>query len=497
MNDKEILHALEYIDADLIEVAETAPKKRSARPYWFTAIAAILILAIGFGTVFGGSVPTAPTDPIQLGSTPTTVPYSPTLPSLSYLLASPIYPKMAACPNIQDYADYQDYDLAYTAWRNSQSQQYAQPRGYADSLEAFFHASIREFLRGEGNTIYSPVNVYMALAMLAETTGGNSRQQILDLLGLDSIDALREQAGHVWNAHYSADGQTDLLLGNSLWLDDAHTFTQEAADLLAEYYYASSFHGDLGTEEMNQVLRSWLNENTGGLLKDQAENVALDPNTVFALASTVYFAAVWEEQFSINKTKNAIFHSLGGDISVPFMNKTMENHMLYWGENYTAIYLELSGENRMWLILPNEGYTVANVLESEDYLQMTLDPGAWEQEKEFKINLSLPKFDVVHQQDLIEGMKTMGLSDIFDYTISDFTPLTDTPSLYVNQIDHAARVAIDEDGCLGAAFTVIDVPGTGMPDELEELDFTLDRPFLFIVSSRDDLPLFAGVVNQP
>ena len=73
MNDSETLHALEYIDADLIEAAEAAPKKRHSRPYWFAAIAAALILAIGLGIVFGGSgTPIVPTDPPQLGSIPTT-----------------------------------------------------------------------------------------------------------------------------------------------------------------------------------------------------------------------------------------------------------------------------------------------------------------------------------------------------------------------------------------------------------------------------------------
>ena len=33
------------------------------------------------------------------------------------------------------------------------------------------------------------------------------------------------------------------------------------------------------------------------------------------------------------------------------------------------------------------------------------------------------------------------------------------------------------------------------PDEI--IDFVLDRPFVFVVTNRYDLPLFAGVVNEP
>ena len=35
-----------------------------------------------------------------------------------------------------------------------------------------------------------------------------------------------------------------------------------------------------------------------------------------------------------------------------------------------------------------------------------------------------------------------------------------------------------------------------MPPD-DEVDFTLDRPFLFAVTGDSDLPLFTGVVNQP
>ena len=504
MKDNETLHALEFIDADLIEAAEAAPKKRPTRPYWSAAIAAILILAMGLGILFGGSsAPTVPTDPIQLGSTPTTGSYVPTIhtvptgPVLPSLLAEPVYPLMAAFPKEDGYSNWKDYDLAYTAWRNSQKQQYDQPNGYADSLTEFFQRSIREFLQGDGNTAYSPLNVYMTMAMLAETTGGNSRQQILDLFGLNSLAVLRKQASYVWNAHYCADGQTDLLLGNALWLDDAYTFKQDAADLLANHYYASSYHGDLGTEEMNKLLQTWLNDNTGGLLKDQAENVQLSPYAAFALTSTVYFTAAWEDEFFPTNTKEAVFHSPDGDISAPFMNKTMYSYMCYWSDNFTALALELSGNNHMWLILPDEGYTVADILESEDYMQMTLKPGAWKNKKQYKVNLSLPKFDVSDQKDLIEGMKAMGVTDIFDEKLSDFSPITDTPNLIVRMINHAARVAIDEKGCVGAAFTVAESGPTSVPMNPNEIDFVLDRPFLFMVSSRDNLPLFAGVVNHP
>ena len=38
--------------------------------------------------------------------------------------------------------------------------------------------------------------------------------------------------------------------------------------------------------------------------------------------------------------------------------------------------------------------------------------------------------------------------------------------------------------------------GAGAPPK-DEVYLTFDRPFLFVISSHDDLPLFAGIVNTP
>ena len=91
----------------------------------------------------------------------------------------------------------------------------------------------------------------------------------------------------------------------------------------------------------------------------------------------------------------------------------------------------------------------------------------------------------------------MGITDVFDPAVSDFTPMTEAvEDSSVTQATHAARVAVDEEGVTAAAFTAMAMGGSGMPPE-DEVDFTLDRPFLFVLTSAAGQPLFAGVVNQP
>lgn len=472
MNEKLNDALNEISDKHIAEAAK--PKKH--RPYWLAAVAAVLAVVILVGVLIPKKTPL---DLIPLANQVTAAEY----------------PKLLQKPDYGQYSDDKAYYLAMREWRQDQSAQHDQPEGYADSLTNFWLRSTAEFLTGEENQVYSPLNVYMALAMLAETTDGNSRRQILKLLGHNSIEQLREQVGYVWNAHYNNDGETVSILANSLWLDTQYSFHRPVADTLAESYYASVFYGDLGTEKMDEQLRTWINDQTGGLLKEQAENLHLEPETVFALASTVYFKAAWEDKFSKNATVEDTFHGYDGDTMASFMNQTLNCATYYWGDDFGAICMDLTGDNKMWLILPNEGKTVQDVLKSDSYLRMTLDPSDWKDQAMVRVNLSLPKFDVAGQMDLIDGMKRLGVTDVFDSTVSDFTAITNQPLLYVSKIDHAARVTIDEEGVEAAAYTVIVEYTYGFAES--EIDFVLDRPFLFVVSSQDDLPLFAGVVNEP
>lgn len=473
-------------------IAEAVKSRQFRKIYWLGAVAAVLVAAILVGTLY--PLPSSPSVPGFFVPIGTENSYQ-----LSNLVAAPSYPQINPYPQLSNFQTDEAYMAAYEAWEKTQKEQYDQPEGYADSLTDFFRRSICNFLSGEENRAYSPVNLYLALAMLTESAEGSSRQQLLDLLGVGSIDALQQQAGHIWNAHYANDGRSTLLLANSLWLDDAYGFRKDTVDTLAGSYYASVFHGDLGSDSMNQQLCSWLNANTGDLLTEQANNTKLPPDTVAALASTVYFSAQWDTKFFEGATANQVFHTPQGDVDADFMNQTYLNYPYYWDEDFGAICLGLSGDNNMWLILPDEEKTPQDLLSSGAFLTMAQAPDKWEQTDLYEIQLCLPKFDISSQTDLVENMKALGVTDVFQAGTADLSGLigsgADNP--YIDKIDHAVRVAIDEEGCTAAAYTVIQAPSGGMPQEREKIDLTLNRPFLFLVTSRDNLPLFAGVVTNP
>lgn len=370
------------------------------------------------------------------------------------------------------------------------------PDGISAPSECF-EALTAQFLSsaGDENAVVSPVNIYMALAMLAELTDGNSRSQLLELIGTDSVEALREQAGAIWRACSRNEDEIQSVLASSVWLRDDIGYVQSTMDTLADTYYASSYRGEMGTAELDRAIQSWLNEQTRGLLEEQAASIETNPLTVLLLATTIYYSAQWTSEFREELNYTDVFHAPSGDVDTEYMyaGQFMD---YFCGEGWGAVRLSLRGGNSMWFILPDEGVSVDTLLENEEVMRLMSTGEAGESEYA-RVYFSVPKFDIASQLDLIDGLKALGVTDVFDPTVSDFTPMTtDTDEIYVSEVTHAARVKIDEEGVEAAAFTVI-VGDAAAAEPEDEIYFTLDRPFLFAISSRDDLPLFAGVVNQP
>ena len=476
MKSERLQNAIGMIDADLLERSEkTMKKKRKIKIKITAAVAAVLVCAIGFGIFFGNQ------SPVDLSV---------------HAISVAQYPEMSKYPAG---TRWNSHDLNWKAWDEDQAKQHAY-FGSSKGLESFVRATASEILSGDGteNCVYSPMSVYMALAMLAEVSDGNTRAQILNLLGAESIEALRVQAKGVWNANYNDDGSVTSILASSLWLDNDIAYQKETLDILAEFYYASSFSGEMGSEEMNLALREWLNEQTGGNLKNQIGNIAFNPQTVLGLATTVYFRAKWSTEFSKAKTETAVFHGAKNDVTVDFMNTT-SNVYYWWGENFSATVKGLEESGCMYWILPDENVTAEMLLQDEDVWRFIGSTGTYENGKKMKVNLSVPKFDVSFDTDLVENLKNLGLTDCFSYEASDFSPLFEANTgkgVVVDELQQGTRVTIDEDGVTGMSYTVIDEIPMGIKPTYDEIDFVVDRPYIFVIKGEDGSVMFIGVVNQ-
>ena len=440
-----------------------------------------------------------------------------------FALVSAEMPALPAMPDdaeLMEQLNKLDYDkMGADAYEKAQQAIWddwnARSRAYADAMRAFrgdgvdaaFTDGFLGFTRdtalqlikahGGGNVIYSPANLYLALSLLAETVDGESRAQILTLLGLDGAEDARRCADSLWRSLYSETAYGKTLLANSLWSSDRYEMKDAALEKLCDAYHASVYRAPMGDKKTDAAVGEWVNVNTNGLLRDAAR-FETKPETLFMLLSTLYFKDQWHREFYDGATDKGTFtNSAGVEEEIDFMHKT-NDHMGFFhdGENgYTVAELFFKSGASMRFLLPDEGVTLESLIENGAAVGglQVYDMGVCILLG--KIRWSVPKLDVSSDLQLIDDLKALGVTDVFDD--ADFSPLIDLDEpAAVSSVQHAARVLIDENGCEAAAFTAIMADATAAaPAEMPEIEMNLNRPFAFLITGVNGLPLFLGTVN--
>ena len=203
--------------------------------------------------------------------------------------------------------------------------------------------------------------------------------------------------------------------------------------------------------------------------------------------------------YGVSATSEDTFTAADGAAQrVDFMHKTEDRASYVRGEGYTVAQLSFRGGERMIFLLPDEGTALTPLLRGEAALaDLFTDVYDSDEAQTAKLVWSVPKFDVNSDLELTDTLKMLGVTDAFDDTRADFSPLADFDEpAAVTQVQHAARVKIDEEGCEAAAFTAIMGDATSaMPEDLPVVEMNLNRPFAFAITGADGLPLFVGAVN--
>ena len=157
-------------------------------------------------------------------------------------LAAADYPDYPQRPGMEDYTDSQGsmdmdaYDAAMSAYQETLAKLgklSAKPD--IPAVRDFAADTSLRLLAGETeNAVYSPVSLYLTLAMLADLSGGDTSQQVRQLLNLQDPEALRQQVQQLWMALYCDNGITTCRLAGSAWVAQGSTVHQAAPDSLQE-----------------------------------------------------------------------------------------------------------------------------------------------------------------------------------------------------------------------------------------------------------------------
>ena len=355
-----------------------------------------------------------------------------------------------------------------------------------------------------GNLVYSPYSISLALAMTYAGARGETESQMAQTMhflpqnklhsALNALDLDLAKRGKVASKDETP---MQLNIANAVWAEQTFPFLPSYLDLLAQNYGAGVQLADFINqyESARKEINNWVSDETNDKIQDLLPEGVLKPSTRMVLVNAIYFKADWLTPFDPNNTYDAPFHLLEGpDVQVKMMSESLSGLPYIQGEGYQAVELPYQGGNAaMDIILPDEG----RFEEFESSLEVQkLNEILGSMQPSGGLNLQLPKFSFTADFGLRDQLTTMGMPDAFDPDRADFSGMTGKKDLYIDNVLHKAFVAVDEKGTEAAAATavIMDLASAMLPD----LTLTIDRPFIFIIR---DLPsgqiLFMGRVLNP
>jgi serpin B len=393
---------------------------------------------------------------------------------------------------------YSDYALAEAVYPKSSSSGIATTdSAFNASLRNFINTTTSEILQDDtANQMYSPLSLYFALSMLAECASGDTLQEILSVLQQASLSYNREQCKKLYQNNYIDYQKCKLTIANSIWVNKgipSFSYKQEVLNLLAEYYYASTFGVDFSKASVANSIAGWIRSNTNNLLGDESD-FELSQDTLMVLLNTIYFKERWSSEFSSANNFTDTFDTVDSVVNVEYMKKVLDS-TYYVGDNYTAasLYYDVGGQ-RMTFVLPNEGTSVYDLLENTTVASNDLSLADTYLSE---ITYTVPKFKFSAELDLVDSLKALGMTSAFSQN-ADFSAALNDMDALVSSVKQKLTICIDEEGTEAAAYTSINLEDTSEePQDYEKVDFVLNKPFIFTISNNYGEVLFVGVVNNP
>ena len=360
----------------------------------------------------------------------------------------------------------------------------------ADAGEHFAAVTGAELLSGAENRCYSPVSLYLALAMAGAGAAGETQAQIYTLLGAENTDTLAAGCKTMLDALQRGEKDSKLYLANSVWTRQGIETKPDYQTLLEQDFSAESFSVPFGQIRADGKMSAWVEQRTRGLLKPKFQHEA---DTVAVLLNTIYFKDGWAEPFSERNTENGDFTTAGGEIVRADFMQNRSAGLAREGEDYRKGELSFRSGGSMFFVLPDEDVPLQQLLAERGLQELLTDEGAQSRD----IAWWLPKFRQGGEVQLIDLLRSLGVTDAFDADAANFSNGWDT-SAYISEVRQGTALSVDENGVEAAAYTEISMKESAALVEPESpLEMRLGRPFLYGVRGADGTLVFVGVCADP
>lgn len=376
-------------------------------------------------------------------------------------------------------------------------QQELSDKSFIDNLQKFSYISASAVLSqsAEGNGLYSPISLYLSLAMSAAGATGETQKEILAALSMKDIGIQQMilQTAILFRNHYFDNEVGHFTIANSLWINKSFNVKKEFIKSMSENLYLTSSKIDFNSDTAAEKINRWISENTEGI--SDSVNIPKSRDLVMVLINAVRFSDEWINAFDIQKTKTDSFYlSNGSHVQVDYMNAELVKTFIK-EKGYTSSYLQFKNDGKMVFIIPDKGVSLDSMLLDPDLMAKSANVYDIENRQMGEVLFKIPKFDFSMKVDLKNVLAKLGIISAFDDASADFSNISAKKPLYISKMLQSTAVSIDEKGCKASAITKTEYYTSGKP--ITQIEMILDRPFIFIITGGDNIPLFIGKVENP
>jgi len=342
------------------------------------------------------------------------------------------------------------------------------------------------------NVIISPLSISCALSMTLNGANGATRDAMLEALRINGLtpEIINNSYKDLSEALLNIDKRVLISIANSVWSEKNFEVKIPFRNILTDYYNAESKSFDITDPVAYQVINSWIENKTNGLIKNMLSG--LDDNTVMLLVNAIYFKGKWKSQFDKDKTAGKTFYKYDGTtIEVPMM-KQVSDFRIFSGEGFVLAEFPYGQGNFVMEVMLPEGQnginTLIPLLNDESF------NGCIDQMAERETDLTFPRFKYGFKKELKDILTDMGMGIAFTDN-ADFSNISDL-SLLINRVLHQAFIETNEEGTEAAAATIVDIGTTSMP--ADPFVFNIDHSFIYIIrETTTNSILFMGKVADP
>lgn len=352
------------------------------------------------------------------------------------------------------------------------------------------------------NLLLSPLSVSSALSMTANGADGETLSEMEKLLGNGlNIDQLNEYMAYYIKGLPDKDKEK-VYLADSIWFRDDPSFKVYDSFLEAnkKYYNAEIYKSPFDDSIVNDV-NSWVNSNTKGMIPSLIQKGNIKDNTMMLLINTLYFEAEWANPYK--SSYDGVFTGLDGNEYPIKEMHSMEGQYFDLGNADAFKKPYANGDYSFVGILPHSDVDFNEYISELDAEALCEGLKQSEDMSNIDLYVMIPKFKYGYSKSLRDILPALGMEKAFDPLNADFSRINDLSvedanPLYIDDVLHKTKIEVTEKGTKAAAVTAV-MMGAGAaydPRVRREIHIELNRPFVYMIVDKNNVPLFIGAATQ-